>query len=69
MERRPVSSSTIGSIGYDPNSQVLEVEFKNGNVYQYFDVPEQVFDEFCIAPSPGRYLSEELKPRYRYSRT
>ena len=42
MERQYVSSSNIASIGYDPDNQVLEIEFLSGAVYQYYDVP-QVF--------------------------
>lgn len=35
MEREPVVSSNIASIGYDENNNILEVEFNNGNVYEY----------------------------------
>ena len=37
MERQYVSSSNIASIGYDPDNQVLEIEFLSGAVYQYCD--------------------------------
>ena len=39
MERIAVESSNLASIGYDEASMVLEVEFKHGGIYQYFDVP------------------------------
>ena len=33
MERQPVDSSNLASVGYDSNSEVLEVEFrKSGDV-------------------------------------
>ena len=35
MDRTPVVSSNINSIGYDASSSVLEVEFRSG-LYQYF---------------------------------
>lgn len=38
-------SSNIGSIGYELETMTLEVEFSNGSVYQYYDVPEAVFQE------------------------
>jgi hypothetical protein len=38
MQRTRVSSSSIVSIGYDASSQVLEVQFRSGSVYQYSDV-------------------------------
>jgi hypothetical protein len=68
MEREAVSSSNIASIGYDANSQTLEIEFLNGGVYQYFDVPEQVYNDFMNASSHGQYLAQNIKGHYRYSK-
>ena len=42
MERTRVSSSNIRAIGYDPQSQALELEFLNGGIYQYLGVPQTV---------------------------
>lgn len=68
MNRQPVSSSNIASIGYDANSQTLEIEFLNGGVYQYFDVPQHVYDELMNADSHGQYLAQNIKGAYRYSK-
>lgn len=68
MERTPVDSSNVASIGYDAETQTLEVEFQNGSVYQYFDVPEHVFDGFMQAPSKGQYLHQNIRDVYRYAR-
>lgn len=68
VNRTPVSSSSVASVGYDPNTMTLEVEFKNGSVYQYFDVPEAVYQELMIADSVGRYLNENIKNSYRYTK-
>jgi hypothetical protein len=61
-------SSTISRFGYDQANQVLLVEFKNGAEYQYFDVPEQVFEQMKAAPSKGQYLAQVIKGTYRYAR-
>lgn len=68
MNRQPVSSSNIASIGYDVNSQTLEIEFLNGGVYQYFDVPQHVYGELMSAGSHGQYLAHNIKGVYRYSK-
>lgn len=68
MNRQPVSSSNIASIGYDANSQTLEIEFLNGGVYQYFDVPQHVYEELMGPGSKGKYLAVNIKGYYRYSR-
>ena len=56
MKRQPVSSSNLRSVGYDPETKTLEVEFQNGSVYQYFNVPNNVYRELMAAPSHGRYF-------------
>ncbi|RKN83482.1 helicase HerA-like domain-containing protein [Ulvibacterium marinum] len=68
MERKSVSSSNIQSIGYDSSSETLEVEFLNGGIYQYFDIPEQVFEKLMGAGSHGKYLANNIKGKYRYSK-
>ncbi|MFC4221772.1 KTSC domain-containing protein [Flagellimonas marina] len=66
MERQKVSSSNLASIGYDADNEILEIEFKNGGVYQYFGVPEGVYDELMDAPSHGVYFSANIRNDYRY---
>ncbi|MBO7494531.1 MAG: KTSC domain-containing protein [Bacteroidales bacterium] len=69
MDRKYVSSSNIASIGYDSISQILEVEFLNGAIYQYYDVPETLYDGLMSADSHGKYLNEYIKKGgYSYSR-
>jgi hypothetical protein len=61
-------SSNVSRFGYEPNNQTLFVEFHSGGMYQYFDVPEQVFEDMKVAPSKGRYLAQMVKGIYRYAR-
>jgi hypothetical protein len=68
MKRDSVQSSNIASIGYDENSATLEIEFLNGGVYQYFDVPKKVYDEIMVASSHGQYLAQNIKGRFRFSK-
>ena len=43
IERTPVSSSALRSVGYDQEQRVLEIEFTNGAVYQYLDIPAEAY--------------------------
>ncbi|MFA4987145.1 MAG: KTSC domain-containing protein [Candidatus Brocadiia bacterium] len=61
-------SSNISRFGYDEANQVLCVEFMNGSVYQYFDVPQSVFEQMKTAPSKGAFLAQNIKGAYRYAR-
>lgn len=66
MERTPVSSSNIAAIGYDENSQSLEIEFTNGAVYQYSSVPPSEYEGIMGADSKGKYLHANIKNRYSF---
>lgn len=66
MERVRVSSSNLKSVGYDPFSAFLEIEFHNGGVYLYSGVPERVYDQFMAASSKGTYFNDYIKGVYNY---
>lgn len=67
MERESVASSTVVSIGYEPTSNTLEVEFKNG-IYQYYNVPEAIYQQLMESDSKGKFLHAYIKPVYPCSR-
>jgi len=68
MNREPVQSSNIAEIGYDEASETLEIQFLNGSVYQYFDVPVTIFEGIMNPGSKGEYLAQYVKGRFRYSK-
>ncbi|MGO9236874.1 MAG: KTSC domain-containing protein [Methylocella sp.] len=68
MNRDPIASSNIASVGYDEPSQTLEVEFTNGMVYQYYNVGSALYEQFMQAPSKGQFLNFNIRNAYPYSR-
>lgn len=64
MNREPVSSSNLRSVGYDASSSTLEVEFHHGGIYQYYGVPESVYRAMMSADSVGSYFSRNIKGAY-----
>jgi len=64
MEREIVESTNVASIGYDPATSTLEVAFNSGSVYQYSDVPADVFTKFLSAESKGKFLNSVIKSEY-----
>ena len=68
MERYSVASSNISSIGYDADTDTLEVEFLSGAIYQYYNVPQNMYDQLMQAGSKGRFLNTYIKNAYPYSR-
>jgi len=68
MYRIPVTSSNIRSIGYDSQTAILEVEFTSGDVYQYFNVPEHIYQQFLRASSHGQFFNDNIRYNYRYQK-
>ncbi|MHA2227478.1 MAG: KTSC domain-containing protein [Candidatus Hodarchaeales archaeon] len=68
MDRKNVRSSNIRSIGYDPDRKILEVEFKSRNIYHYYGVPLNRFNDLMTASSHGKYLNRYIKGIYQYKK-
>jgi hypothetical protein len=68
MDRRIVQSSNVSSLGYDELSSTLEVEFSKGAIYQYFGVPQNIFDQLMQSPSKGQFINAYIKNAYPFSR-
>ena len=68
IERYSVASSNIASIGYDADSDTLEIEFLNGSIYQYFGVPENLYNILMQESSKGRFLNTYIKNSFAFSR-
>ncbi len=60
MQRVPVVSSNLVSVGYDVNTSTLEVEFLD-SVYEYYDVPQNLHEGLMNADSHGEYLDQYIK--------
>lgn len=73
MNRTPVESSNIQSIGYDPETRILEVEFgklrledPSNRIYVYRDVPAEVHEALMEDISHGGYLNEHIAYDFPY---
>lgn len=68
MKRQLVVSSNLRSVGYDESSRILEIEFRNGGVYRYRDVPLEVHQELMNSPSLGKYFLANIRDIYQYDK-
>jgi uncharacterized protein YjhX (UPF0386 family) len=61
---KTVQSSHLVEINYDDKTQILKVEFYNGDIYEYADVPKEVFRDFAdernILDRAGRAIKKGL---------
>ncbi len=61
-------SSVIASMKYDPGLSQLRIRFVSGVVYNYKNVPEQVFKEMKAATSKGSFLNHHIKGKYQFEK-
>jgi hypothetical protein len=59
-------SSAIERARYHPDGGTLDIWYKGGDRYSYFDVPLEIYLALREAPSAGEYVNFEIKPRFRY---
>jgi hypothetical protein len=64
MKRKPLESSCFRSVGYNPKSKTLELEFQAGGVYRYSNVPEKIHRGLMEASSPGRFFHQNIRSVY-----
>lgn len=64
------TSSQIHAYGYDPESRTLALQFKRkgedgtriaGSIYEYDEVPPELYAEFCAAESKGIFFGARIK--------
>lgn len=63
MKKQEVESSVIRAVGH---TRVLEIEFESGRVYQYFDVPEDLYNEMLTSDSKGRFFNQNIRNKFPY---
>ena len=63
---RSFDSSAIARAAYDPAAGTLDLWYRGGDRYRYFEVPEALYDALIAAPSAGEYVNREIKPRFRF---
>jgi KTSC domain len=65
IPRQHVESSALRSVGFSKRRHILEIEFTNGAIYRYLDVPPSVYRDLLSADSKARYYDLNIKRNYQ----
>ena len=65
IPRQSVQSTAIAKVGYSKRRHILEIEFVNGAVYRYFDIPLSVHRDLISAESKARFYDSKIRNHYR----
>ncbi len=61
-------STVISSYKYDPENQILQIRFVSGILYNYKDVPEELYEAMKKAFSKGVFFNEHIKDKYEFEK-
>jgi hypothetical protein len=63
-----IQSSNITKTEYDTETKKLIVEFKNGLRYEYDEVPHQLYTQFRMSESQGKFFSGKISKSFKYKK-
>jgi KTSC domain len=66
MPRISLNSRSLRTAGYLDTDALLEVEFRSGDVYQFFDVPAESYQALLQAESHGKYFNSHIRNRFAF---
>lgn len=65
IERQPVQSTVLASVGYHPAKRLLEIEFHSGAIYRYRNVPGEIHRRLLAAESKGHFFGAAIRDKFR----
>jgi hypothetical protein len=63
-----MSSSNVKGARYDEEERILEIMFKGGAIYRYYDVDVDIWEGLLSAGSKGKFVWEYIRDEYEYER-
>jgi len=60
-----VQSRLLAAVAYDHDQTILQLEFRDGAVYQYFQVPRPLYQDLLQADSKGTYFNRHIRNVFR----
>ena len=61
-------SSVVSAMSYDAARAILRITFVSGIIYDYRNVPEEVYHAMKTSGSKGTYLNRHIKGRYEFEK-
>ena len=68
MHRTAIAANGISQVGYEDGSEILEIEFTSGSVFQFFNVPSKTFHQLMDAQFKEFYYQNNIHERFPYKR-
>lgn len=62
--RKPLKSSKLRAAGYDEASRVMDIEFVNGDIYEYKSVSPELYRQLMASPSPNSFFEDKIEEAF-----
>ena len=66
--RVALDSTALTCASYSPDSNILQVEFRNGLVYEYLGVSRSLYEQLLTASSKGAFLGRFIRNCFPFRR-
>ena len=63
-----IKSTNLKSAIYETGTKVLTVTFNNGSIYEYYEVPWEIFTKFRMTDSQGKFFNANITKNYKYKK-
>lgn len=63
-----IESSNLKSAKFNTEDKSLLIEFNNGSIYEYDEVPWEIFTKFRMAKSQGKFFNANMSRKYKYKK-
>lgn len=63
-----IASSNLKFASYDTLTKILTISFNNESIYEYYNIPWEVFARLRSAESQGKYFNKEIAKNYKYKK-
>jgi KTSC domain len=68
IRREAVASHGLAAIGYSKRLHALEIEFVNGAIYRYLNVPPRLYRDLIVADSKARFYDQNVRGKFLSAR-
>lgn len=67
MDMRSIPSTNLAEVGFDEQSETMEVVFDHaGERYRFFNITPTTFEAMMNANTPGKYFYHHIRLSYPY---
>ena len=68
MHRTAITSPGIEQLGYEEGSEILEIKFVSGTVYEFYNVPSKMYEQLMSSPRKELFYETNILVRFPYKR-